>query len=133
MVKVISIKQPWASLIVEGYKKFEFRTWKTKYRGEILIHASKTIDKEQLKRFTNLKLNYPTGQIIGKAYLSDCLVVTKEFEDELIASNYLVYGANKDRQGYAFKLDKVEKFTKPIEISGKLGIWNFENKGLEKE
>lgn len=59
--------------------------------------------------------------------------MTKEFEDELIASNYLVYGANKDRQGYAFKLDKVEKFTKPIEISGKLGIWNFENKGLEKE
>ena len=28
-MKVITIKQPWATLIVEGYKRFEFRSWKT--------------------------------------------------------------------------------------------------------
>ena len=29
-MKVLTIKQPWASLIVDGYKKYEFRSWKTK-------------------------------------------------------------------------------------------------------
>ena len=39
-MKVITIKQPWATLIAEGIKKYEFRSWKTNYRGEIYIHAS---------------------------------------------------------------------------------------------
>ena len=40
-MKAITIKQPFASLIAAGLKEYEFRTWKTKYRGEILIHAGK--------------------------------------------------------------------------------------------
>ena len=40
-MKVLTIKQPWATLIVEGYKEYEFRTWNTKYRGELLIHICK--------------------------------------------------------------------------------------------
>lgn len=128
MWKVISIRQPWASLIVAGYKKFEFRSWKTNYRGEILIHASKTIEKEHLVRFNDLNLTYPMGQIIGKAYLSDCIVMTNEFENKLINENELVYGANHNRGGYAFKLDKVEKLAKPITINGNLGLWNFDGK-----
>ena len=33
-MKVITIKQPWATLIAKGYKQYEFRTWKTKYRDK---------------------------------------------------------------------------------------------------
>lgn len=40
-MKVLTIKQPFATLIAEKLKEYEFRTWKTKYRGEILIHAGK--------------------------------------------------------------------------------------------
>ena len=43
-MKGLTIKEPWATLITEGYKEYEFRTWKTKYRGDILIHAGKGID-----------------------------------------------------------------------------------------
>lgn len=39
-MKVLSIQQPWASLIVQGHKRIETRSWNTKYRGDILIHAS---------------------------------------------------------------------------------------------
>lgn len=38
----ISIRQPWAWLILNGYKDIENRTWATKHRGQILIHASGT-------------------------------------------------------------------------------------------
>jgi hypothetical protein len=41
-MKAITIKQPWAFLIVEGVKDIENRTWKTNFRGRVLIHASKT-------------------------------------------------------------------------------------------
>lgn len=37
-MKVLTIKEPWASLIINGYKMYEFRSWKTKYRGKILIN-----------------------------------------------------------------------------------------------
>lgn len=45
-MKAITIKQPWATLIALGEKRFETRSWQTKYRGPIAIHAGKTIDKE---------------------------------------------------------------------------------------
>lgn len=52
-MKVLTIRQPWASLIILGYKRFEFRSWKTSYRGDLLIHAGKMIDKEAEKRLKN--------------------------------------------------------------------------------
>ena len=124
-MKVISIKQPWASLIVNGYKKYEFRTWKTKYRGEILIHASKRYDKKLIEYFAEYNLEYPTGCIIGKVNLNDCITVTEGFEKSLIKINEKVYGLSQGRDGYAFELTKIEKFKNPIEINGKLGIWDY--------
>ena len=47
-MQVLTIKQPWATLIMQGYKRFEFRSWQTKYRGDLLIHAGKGIDKEAI-------------------------------------------------------------------------------------
>ena len=38
-MKALTIKEPWATLIIDGYKKYEFRSWKTNYRGKLLIHA----------------------------------------------------------------------------------------------
>lgn len=125
-MKVISIKQPWASLIINGYKKYEFRTWKTKYRGEILIHASKSFDKKLIEYFSEYNLDYPTGCIIGKVSLNDCIPVTEKFENMLIKTNKKVYGLTQGRDGYAFELTEVQKFENPIEINGKLGIWDYD-------
>lgn len=44
-MKVITLIQPWATLIALGEKQIETRSWSTKYRGEIAIHAGKKIDK----------------------------------------------------------------------------------------
>ena len=51
-MKVLTIKQPWATLIMQGDKRFEFRSWQTKYRGDLLIHAGKGIDKVAMKRLS---------------------------------------------------------------------------------
>ena len=43
-MKALSIRQPWARLIVRGLKDIENRTWRSALRGPILVHASKTFD-----------------------------------------------------------------------------------------
>lgn len=129
-MKVITIKQPWATLIIEGYKEYEFRTWKTKYRGPIFIHAGKSIDKEAMKRFKYLNLEYPIGQIIGKAVITDCVKIDDGLRNVLAQKDPMVYRGvihktSKDWDGYGFKLENVEKIS-PIEINGKLSLWDYE-------
>jgi hypothetical protein len=43
-MKALSIRQPWAWLIIAGYKDVENRTWRTTYRGPLLIHAARRPD-----------------------------------------------------------------------------------------
>lgn len=81
-MKCLSIQQPWASLIVYGFKPVENRRWLTHYRGPVLIHAGQIIDKEAdawlwqherelaLSRGWNL-LPFKTGGIIGRVELYD--------------------------------------------------------------
>ena len=47
-MKVITLKYPQATLVAEGQKKYEFRTWKLNYGGEILIHAVAGVDKDAM-------------------------------------------------------------------------------------
>lgn len=125
-MKVLTIKEPWATLIIDGYKKYEFRSWKTNYRGKILIHAGMSLEKDMLKRFEEYDLKCSKGEIIGEAELTDCILVDKEFNDELIKINPVVYAKSNHVQKYAWKLENVIKYPNPIPIKGKLGLWNYD-------
>lgn len=127
-MKVITIKQPFASLIAAGIKEYEFRTWKTKYRGEILIHAGKGIDKKAMKKFECYGLDYPSGAIIARVNLTDCVTVDDEFRKVLKEKNELVYSSiikHTEWTGYGFKLENVTKI-EPIPAKGKLSIWEYD-------
>lgn len=127
-MKAITIKQPFASLIAAGVKEYEFRTWKTKYRGEILIHAGKSIDKKAMEKFEEYGLEYPSGCIIAKAVLTDCIEVNDEFRKVLAEKNSKVYHSiikHHEWEGYGFKLENVEKLEQ-IPAKGKLSIWEVD-------
>jgi hypothetical protein len=81
-VKVIVIRQPWAWLIVNGFKDIENRSWAPGYRGPLLIQASarrpsKTEMEEfrmyALKRGVKLPEEFDLGGIVGRAWLDDCV------------------------------------------------------------
>lgn len=83
-MKALAIKQPWAWLIVNGYKDVENRTWKTSFRGEFLIHASKgEFDKagyDWVKKNLSYiplprEVEFMRGGIVGRATL---IGITKE-------------------------------------------------------
>ena len=124
-MKVLTIKEPWATLIIEGYKKYEFRSWKTKYRGKILIHAGMSIEKDMLERFKEYDLSYSKGAIIGEAEIVDCILVDKEFNKKLRKINKTVYGKSNHVETYAWKLENIVKYDEPIYIKGQLGLWNY--------
>ena len=83
-MKALTIKQPWASLIINEYKKYEFRSWKTNYRGKILIHAGLSIEKETVNKLKDYSLEYIKGAIIGEAEIVDCILVDSKFNKELL-------------------------------------------------
>lgn len=80
-MKALSIRQPWAWLIVHGHKPVENRTWATPYRGEVLIHAGKVFDAEGLasvhSAFPQLRAllpqQYDLGGIVGVATITACV------------------------------------------------------------
>jgi len=75
-MKALSLKQPWADLIVQGKKIIETRKWRTNFRGEFYIHASKSFDKKNCESF-GIK-NPVTGALIGKVEL----VNVKEYKNK---------------------------------------------------
>ena len=134
-MKVITIKQPYATLIAKGLKRYEFRTWKTNYRGEIYIHAGKGIDRSAMERYEKLGLQYPRGQVIAKATLKDCLVIDDAMKQKLKEENEYIYeGIVSDEtwRGYGFLLEDIEEI-EPISMNGKLSLWNYEGEKDESK
>lgn len=83
-VFALSIRQPWAWLIVNGLKPLENRTWPTAIRGAIWIHAGQTMTPQEYEEcqafiggFTDIKLpaydELQRGGIVGRARLVDCV------------------------------------------------------------
>lgn len=124
-MKVLTLKQPWATLVAEGIKKYEFRSWKTKYRGKILIHAGTGIDKKELEKFKDLNLEFPSKRILTEVEIEDCLELNDELNKKIIAEKNIAYGS-KYRTGYAWKLTNHKKLDYNKEVKGQLGLWNID-------
>lgn len=126
-MKIITLKQPWATIIAEGLKYYEFRSWKTSYRGELLIHAGGGVDTEAMKRFSSLNLKYPKYRVVAKVNLVDCIKLNEEISKSISKENEYIYGTN-NKDGYAWKIDNIKKINSEEEIKGKLSIWEIDEK-----
>ena len=128
-MKVLTIKQPWAALIMQKDKRFEFRSWQTKYRGDLLIHAGKGIDKEAMKRLSKyIPKDMTTGKILGKVTLVDCVKMSSEFKEMLLKENKDIYTDSSFKENYGWQLENAEVFDEPIEAKGKLSLWEYDLK-----
>lgn len=130
-MKVLSIIEPWASLIIEKKKFIETRSWYTSYRGELYIHASKKkIKKEDvhitklLELILGISLGY--GLILCKCKLVDCIYMDEGFLKN-IKNNKQEYLCGEYSLGrYAWVLEDIEPLEQPIAAKGQLNIWNYE-------
>jgi len=124
-MKCLSLRQPYAELLVSGKKTIELRTWNTKFRGKFLIHASKRVDRKACERLKIDPQTLAIGAIIGKAIL----VGVKSYHNH----SSLIQDRNKHfadteftNNKYGYLIENAKRFKKPISIAGKLGFFHVE-------
>lgn len=84
-MKALSIQQPWAWLIVHGFKPVENRSWPTSFRGPILVHAGQKFDQAGYELVRDcypdipmpVPAEFPRGGIVGAAAITDCVTYLK--------------------------------------------------------
>ena len=134
-MKVITLIQPWATLVALGEKQIETRSWNTNIRGEIAIHAGKKVDKSVFNQpfYSNVfsKYSITPENIITSSIIAVCKIVdVKRTEDltDVISNQERAFG-NYNPNRFGWILEDI----KPIEpiqgIKGMLGFWNYEDKG----
>lgn len=147
VVKAISLWQPWASAVSIGAKRIETRSWSTRYRGPIAIHAAKRKVKQELEalcwenwvhavfgsRLERLD-QLPFGAILATAELVDCLPVA-EIDEDLLWRRYgeqepgfgeecfEIAMGNYQPGRYGWILDNVKPLPEPIPYRGQQGLW----------
>lgn len=128
-MKVITIKEPYATLIKNNVKLIETRNWKTSYRGKLYIHASLIKNNkinDEIKMYYNEE-DLKMGYIICKCNLVDCIYMSESFINNLKKDNYIEYLCGNYEIGrYAWILKDVKILKYPIKVKGKLGIWNYD-------
>lgn len=65
--KVLTLTQPWATLVAIGAKKIETRSWNTSYRGELLIHAAAGFGKGGMRKHKELCGTEPFCAVLNAA------------------------------------------------------------------
>lgn len=134
-MKCLSIRQPWAMLILAGHKRFETRGWGTVHRGPLAIHAARYLGEETLQfcqrpwvRVLLRNAGYasvvdlPRGQVLGVVELIDCVSLPAQ-DLELSA---------RDRQlgdfrpgNFAWRLCEPQLLENPQQFTGKLGLFDI--------
>lgn len=135
-MKAITIKQPWASLIITGIKDIENRTWKTNYRGRVLIHSAKLPDKMKFEfagqaTVKEIQLSSVLNDadekdlyecIIGSVEIVDCVMNHPSIWAEKTSPALEMGGISI----YNWVLANPIIFPEPIPAKGKLSFWELD-------
>lgn len=124
-MKTLTIKQPWADLIVAGIKDIENRTWKTAYRGRVLIHASKTpcsLGELVVYPLTALAKNVELGKYAPGQFTNGAIIGSVDIVD--CVENHPSEWAEKGV--YNWVLANPKRYDNPIcNVKGMLGLWDY--------
>jgi hypothetical protein len=129
---VLSVRQPWAALMLTGDKWCENRSWPTDYRGPLWIHASQSFSEKERaywqKQGIDAKLLVP-GAILGCVDLVEVLDVgeiTAAREEELIEQYQLDPAGHEHVEGeWCWIVARPRALPQPIPATGKLRLWKF--------
>ncbi len=133
--KALTLTQPWATLVVLGEKRWETRSWRTRYRGPIAVHAAKTFPRSA-KRLAESDPYYvttlgkypitwlPLGAIIGTVEIIEIERV-EAVVDVVIGLKEEAFG-DYSAGRWAWQLANPVLFEEPIPWRGALGLWRIE-------
>jgi len=121
-MKTLSIRQPWADLIIQGRKTLELRTWTVKHRGPLAIHASQTVEREACLAHGLDPDQMTAGAAIGVVDLVEII--------ELDAASYEAqrgeHLADEPWSGgplYGWRLANPQPLPEPLPLRGRMGLF----------
>ena len=148
-MKALTLTQPWATLVAMGAKRIETRSWSTKYRGRLAIHAAKSFPKEAralcfAEPFASVlgdNVDWVFGDLPTSAIVATCelIAVRKIFIGVdgwewdgptgrhwryLLAEQERAFGDYTPGR-YAWLLANIEPLPAPIPARGALGLWEW--------
>ncbi len=118
-VKALTIRQPWAELILRGRKPYELRSWRTKYRGPLVIHAAAKVDSDDARQLGLNPETLTTGCFVGIAVLSDVRPYTGT-DAKLLSSKRA--GGDWYPNLFSWVLMKPRRIS-PVKAKGQLGLF----------
>lgn len=110
-MRALTIRQPWASLIICGAKDVENRTWTTRYRGPLAVHAGHRFDQDLQvwqRRIAATVDCFPRGAVIGVVDLIDVVRDSRSRWAEPTSYHWVL--ANP-------------RAIEPVPVRGRLGLW----------
>lgn len=136
-MKVLTISQPYASLIASGQKWVENRRWACKYRGPLVIHAGKGQQYMSYDEMWRHDPPLPIGSVVAVCQLVDCVNLLRL---KAMRSDYPVGSraaasvvAHEHAEGpFLWVLEDVVKLADPIPVRGSQGLWNPKPELLSK-
>jgi activating signal cointegrator 1 len=125
-MRCLTVKQPYASAIAYGVKRYEVRTWQTSYRGPLVIHAG-----AGSVFFPGIRPDFYArrSQFVAICTLSDCLRVTRRKKSSAtLADGTEICDLELDLGGfysgdYAWQLSDVQPLETNVRITGRLSLW----------
>jgi hypothetical protein len=130
-MKALTIKEPWASLIADGGKLIENRSWFTRYRGPLAIHAGCGWERRAGELMSAalgapvpqpIRHHHTAGRVLAIVELVDCVPL-----DEL-AHRYPMHAATNRQHlfgPWCWVLDQVQPVVTAQTVPGRLGLWDW--------
>lgn len=132
LLPALSLTQPWASLMADGRKHVETRSWRAPkwlIGTRLAIHAAKSIDKDACEDFGYDPLKIPRGAVVCHLLLDACLLTPCSPEAIKLAWGHL-FSLDEVKYGdfeagrYAWLTSDLRKVEPPMPATGHLSIWN---------
>jgi hypothetical protein len=117
-MRALTVRQPWAHLIITGKQPYENRSWKTIYRGPVLVHSALTISDHAMYVCQEIvghdidRAMLRTGSLIGVALLTGIITPSMNQPRSIFFTG-----------PFGWILDRPREFKTPIEAIGKQGLW----------
>lgn len=141
-MKALTVWQPWASLIAEGNKRYETRSWATKYRGVLAIHAAKrdplltlgpindVVARMVARKIGRINL-LPLSAIVAVADLVDVIPTAALLQSsEFLTADEVFFGDYRPGR-FAWQLENIRRLREPVQTRGQQGLWNCPDDILE--
>lgn len=149
-MKVLSLTQPWATLMAIGAKRYETRSWPTQHRGPLAIAASRGFPADCRGLATHTapfvdvlaaagigvaELDAARGHILSVVDVVD-VITTDSVEqghfdlDETPPGEHELAFGNYAAGRYAWLTRNARRLVRPIAAKGRLGLWTYDDRAI---